>query len=863
MRYLLLLLGLISTAYGQFAPTSAKTAFKNGISIGTRDSTAYTTNDSLVVVINRQGRMMYRSTDGYWKLLSNAGSSDYVPYQGAVGNVFLGSNRIKADAFDLGIPSSSTDSIGRMRWNADDLTMNIGLTSSVVLQSGQEMLILVKNQTGVTIPNGTVVRQSGVVGASGRLKVEPFLANGTHNSNQVLGLTTEDIPNGGDGFVSYFGKVRGLNTAAYPDSTILYASPTVAGGLTNVVPEAPNNIVKIGTVVKSASSNGIIFTRVVAGSNINQDEGVQLTNPLNNSLLVYDSLTTLWKDKTLVEIGAVRVQDTAAMLNPYLRKSDTATMLSNYRRKTTLIENADLRNSAITINGTSTALGGSISVGTVTGVTASAPLSSSGGTTPNITISQATTSTNGFLSSTDWNTFNNKQAQLNGTGFVRFSGTTPSYITGTSSQFVKADGSLDGTSYATAASISGTTNYIPKFTSSSAIGNSIFTESGGNTLRIIAENAAVRLNGSRDYLLQTVDADGRFRIYDQTAAIERVTLTSSGNLGIGVIPNSQAFSGVQSLQIINALLFGYLNRANLLANAYVTSSGGFNYIASDFATRYEQVNGSHVFYTAPSGTAGNPITFTPAMTLTANSELLVNTTTTDGTNKLIVNGGVKVTTGAITIEPTNATSFIEIASSSSSYQSTVYFKEGANRKWEISKAPTTTDLEFYSYGTASSALKLAYSTGAATFSSSVTASSFIRSGGTSSQYLMADGSVSTASAGSSGTYTPTITAVSNVASSTSNQAQYMRVGNVVTVSGYIEVDPTSGSTPTEFRLSLPVATSWSMGSNKAGGVMAGIDGAAVGTIYADVATDTVTFRYTSSASGSNMGISFTFTYLIE
>lgn len=44
----------------------------------------------------------------------------------------------------------------------------------------------------------------------------------------------------------------------------------------------------------------------------------------------------------------------------------------------------------------------------VTTVTASAPLSSSGGTSPNITISQANTTTNGYLSSTDWNTFNNK-----------------------------------------------------------------------------------------------------------------------------------------------------------------------------------------------------------------------------------------------------------------------------------------------------------------------------------------------------------------------------------------------------------------------------------------------------------------------
>ena len=50
----------------------------------------------------------------------------------------------------------------------------------------------------------------------------------------------------------------------------------------------------------------------------------------------------------------------------------------------------------------------------------------------------------------------------------------------------------------------GTTNYLPKFTGTSTIGNSIFTEDGGNTLRIIAANAAVRLDGSRDYLLQTL-----------------------------------------------------------------------------------------------------------------------------------------------------------------------------------------------------------------------------------------------------------------------------------------------------------------------------------------------------------------------
>lgn len=75
------------------------------------------------------------------------------------------------------------------------------------------------------------------------------------------------------------------------------------------------------------------------------------------------------------------------------------------------IGNSQLTNSSITINGTLVSLGGSITTpsGTVTSVSGTSPISvATGTTTPAISISQATTSTNGYLSSTDWNTFNNK-----------------------------------------------------------------------------------------------------------------------------------------------------------------------------------------------------------------------------------------------------------------------------------------------------------------------------------------------------------------------------------------------------------------------------------------------------------------------
>jgi hypothetical protein len=86
----------------------------------------------------------------------------------------------------------------------------------------------------------------------------------------------------------------------------------------------------------------------------------------------------------------------------------TATTFSGSGASLTSIPNSALVNSAITINGTSTSLGGSISVGTVTSVTGTSPVVSSGGATPAISMPAATSSVNGYLTSTDWNTFNNK-----------------------------------------------------------------------------------------------------------------------------------------------------------------------------------------------------------------------------------------------------------------------------------------------------------------------------------------------------------------------------------------------------------------------------------------------------------------------
>ncbi len=157
-----------------------------------------------------------------------------------------------------------------------------------------------------------------------------------------------------------------------------------------------------GVITNSSPSSGGTVTSVAT----NNGSGITGGTITTTGTIAAD--TTILSTKanvTGILVGYTTLAQNALKLNI----SDTATMLSNYRRKTTLIENSDLRNSAITINGSSTSLGSSISVGTVTSVATSAPIT--GGTitsTGTIGITQSTTSTDGYLSSTDWNTFNNK-----------------------------------------------------------------------------------------------------------------------------------------------------------------------------------------------------------------------------------------------------------------------------------------------------------------------------------------------------------------------------------------------------------------------------------------------------------------------
>jgi len=120
---------------------------------------------------------------------------------------------------------------------------------------------VVQNTTGVTILKGTVVGFAGV-GSNNVLSVAPYLADGSQPSLYILGVMAEELPDSGaTGLCCVWGNVSGIDTSAFSVGDVLYASPTVAGGLTTTKPTAPNNVIPVAATLISSATAGDIFVR--------------------------------------------------------------------------------------------------------------------------------------------------------------------------------------------------------------------------------------------------------------------------------------------------------------------------------------------------------------------------------------------------------------------------------------------------------------------------------------------------------------------------------------------------------------------------------------------------------------------------
>lgn len=342
-------------------------------------------------------------------------------------------------------------------------------TFPTTISQAQKLITEVYNETGATLTKGTVVYING--GHGNLPTVTKAIATGDATSAQTYGVVQSDITNNNNGFVVVIGSLIDMDTQSYTAGTQLYLSPTTAGAYTSVKQYAPAHLVYVGIVVRSHPIQGVIEIRIQNGFELDELHNVSAQTPSNGDILQYNSTTSLWTSVagTTTNIAeGTNLYFTNARARGVLSTNVGSALSYNSTTGRFTLNAADSgtdgyltaadwtdfdsKQASLGTGTTSQFLRGDLTwaapapisldqisdvdyVGTPsTGqllryridhwenwtptyvaagfFSATSPLAYNS-TTGVFSISQANTTTSGYLSSTDWNTFNNKQASGN------------------------------------------------------------------------------------------------------------------------------------------------------------------------------------------------------------------------------------------------------------------------------------------------------------------------------------------------------------------------------------------------------------------------------------------------------------------
>jgi len=149
-------------------------------------------NIKAYLILDSVSGSLYVFKQGAWAAISGAGG-----FTQPIDSLF----------FDTSVSSNNVDT-AKMRWDSELGTVVLGMYDQVPNELGFKSFWLVKNQTGSTITKGSIVYANGTVGASGRITIDKFIADGSIDAKYLIGITAQDLTNGEDGYVISFGKIR-------------------------------------------------------------------------------------------------------------------------------------------------------------------------------------------------------------------------------------------------------------------------------------------------------------------------------------------------------------------------------------------------------------------------------------------------------------------------------------------------------------------------------------------------------------------------------------------------------------------------------------------------------------------------------
>lgn len=170
---------------------------------------------------------------------------------------------IKLNTNPTGVP----DEEGVVSWTPGERTISINTGLGTIIQAGQELVVPVCNVSGVDIANGDPTYVTGsYLGC-------PTVAIANASSHETIfgavGMATTDIPDGGFGFVSDFGAVRGIDTSYLAQQVPIYVASWTGTEkkLTDVRPTFPDYAIQIGQVTVQDATNGIIALKIDQNAN--------------------------------------------------------------------------------------------------------------------------------------------------------------------------------------------------------------------------------------------------------------------------------------------------------------------------------------------------------------------------------------------------------------------------------------------------------------------------------------------------------------------------------------------------------------------------------------------------------------------
>ena len=248
---------------------------------------------------------------------------------------------------------------GRVFYDSAAHTLNYyNDNNQMSVNIGQEQIVRVRNQTGSTIPDGTVVYVNGATGNT------PTIAKAIATSfatSDIIGVTTTDIANNGFGYVTINGLVNGLDTSAFTEGDAVFLSATTAGTYTTTEPTRPNYSIQVGVVLRSSPAVGTLLVSVqivstetqhIIGTVAVDQGGTGQTSYTNGQLLIGNTTGNTLTKSTLTAGTGVSITNGAGSIT--------------------------ITNTLPSLGGTVTSVGGT---GTVSGISLSGTVTSSGNLT--------------------------------------------------------------------------------------------------------------------------------------------------------------------------------------------------------------------------------------------------------------------------------------------------------------------------------------------------------------------------------------------------------------------------------------------------------------------------------------------------